>query len=366
MSRVLVPILVSAAAACAAVQVVVGTAVGGRAIPILCVVLMFSAAAAAWLRHRGDADRLADVSRAVTDGARRYQALFEACGDAVFAFELHEGRPGRFVAANEAACMSLGYPRQALLSMTCDELFAPEARRGVLQRMRALREAESLAFEGSFLASDGHRLPVELSLRRADSADQPLCLAVARDLSVGRELAEVAEARSHTDELTGLLGRRGFFVMVGEARQRARHLGAQVLVLHAELQGLHEVNDEFGHASGDALVLAAAEVLRLSFRDSDVVARLGGDEFAALAGLGRSDCERIDWQTIVARFDEAVAAKRAELAGEFLFVLKRSSRVADWDELDDIDALLRRTRGGSSTPRPRLVRRRPEKVLAKR
>jgi diguanylate cyclase (GGDEF)-like protein/PAS domain S-box-containing protein len=366
MSRVLVPILVSAAAACAAARLVAGTALGVRAGPILCLVLMVAAAVAAWLRFRSDADRLAGVSRAVADRERRYQALFEACGDAVFAFELHDGRPGRFVAANEAACMSLGYPRQTLLAMTCDELFAPEARRGVLQRMRALREAGSLAFEGTFLASDGHRLPVELSLRRADSADQPLCLAVARDLSAGRELVEVADARSHTDELTGLLGRRGFFVMVGEARQRARRLGAQVLVLHAELKGLHEVNDELGHAAGDALVLAAADVLRLSFRDSDVVARLGGDEFAALAVLSRSDCERIDWQTIVARFDEAAAAKRAELAGEFTFALNRSSRVATWDELDDIDGLLRSTRRCPATPRPRLIGRRADKVLAER
>ncbi len=366
MSRVLVPILVSAAAVCAAAQLVAGPVLGGRVGPSLCLVVLLAAATAAWLRFRRDGDRLAGASHAVADRERRYQALFEACGDAVFAFELHDGRPGRFVAANEAACMSLGYPRQVLLSMTCDELFAPEARHGVLQRMRALREAGSLAFEGTFLASDGHRLPVEVSLRRADSADQPLCLAVARDLSAGCEVAEVADARSHTDELTGLLGRRGFFVMVGEARQRARRLGAQVLVLHAELSGLREVNDRLGHAAGDALVLAAADVLRLSFRDSDVVARLGGDEFAALAVMGRSDCERIDWQTIVTRFDEAAATKRAELAGEFVFALKRSSRVATWDELDDIDGLLRRTRGSPETPRPRLVGRRTEKVLAKR
>ena len=364
MSRVLLPILVSAAAACAAAQVAVGGRLGA-AVSLVCLAVLLAAATVAWLRFVDDHDRLSGEARAATDRERRYQALFEACGDAVFAFELRDGRPGRFVAANEAACMSLGYPRPALLAMSCDELFAPEMRRAVLQRMQALREAQSLVFEGAFLASDGHRLPVEVSLRRADSAEQPLCLAVARDLSAGRELAEVADARFHTDELTGLLGRRGFFFMVGQARQRARRLGAQVLVLHAELGGLHEANDKLGHAAGDALVLAAAEVLRLSFRDSDVVARLGGDEFAALAVLSRSDRERVDWPTIVARFDEAAAAKRAELAGEFAFTLKRSSRVATWDELDDIDELLRRTRGRTAPPAT-LVGRRSQKVLAKR
>jgi diguanylate cyclase (GGDEF)-like protein/PAS domain S-box-containing protein len=247
---------------------------------------------------------------------QRYDALFEARGDIVCTFELpDDDRPGRLVAVNEAACMSLGYPRGALLGMTWDELYAPEVRRSATQRMRALHHAESLAFESSWLTSDGQRLPVEVSLRRAGAPPSRLCLAVARDLSARRELAQASRDRAHTDELTGLLTRGAFFSAVGEARQRARRLSAQVLVLHAELTGLKGANDRLGHAAADALVLAAVDVLQLAFRDSDVVARLGGDEFVAMAVLGRSDRERVDWRTIVARFDEAVLAKRAELAG---------------------------------------------------
>jgi diguanylate cyclase (GGDEF)-like protein len=152
--------------------------------------------------------------------------------------------------------------------------------------------------------------------------------------------------------------------MVGEARQRARRLSADVLVLHAELAGLKDVNDRLGHAAGDALVLAVADVLRPTFRDSDVVARLESDEFVALAVLGRSDRERVDWRTIVARFDEALAAKHAELAGEFVFSLRYGNRVVRWEELDDIDGLLSRTRASTPLPGPRTATRRVEKVTA--
>jgi diguanylate cyclase (GGDEF)-like protein len=261
--------------------------------------------------------------------------------------------------------MSLGYPRGALLAMTWDELYAPEVRRAVAQRMRALRQADSLAFESIWLTSDGHRLPVEVSLRRADAPPSRLCLAVARDLSADRELAEVARDREHTDELTGLLSRGAFFAAVGEARQRARRLSAQVLVLHAELAGLTGVNDRLGHAAADALVLAAVDVLRLTFRDSDVVARLGGGEFVAMAVLGSSDRERVDWHAIVTRFDEAVLAKRAELTGEFVFDLRYATEVADWEQLDDIDPLLSRTRQRVPLPGPWAAVRRVEKLVAR-
>ena len=98
------------------------------------------------------------------------------------------------------------YPRAALLAMACDELFAPEARRGVLRRMRALRDAESLAFESTFVASDGHRLPVEVSLRRVDAADQPRVPGRrARPRQPPRARRAAERGRSHADELTGLL-----------------------------------------------------------------------------------------------------------------------------------------------------------------
>src|SRR5271157_833519 len=304
MRRWIAPTLVSCAAASAAVQLLLPSALPAHAGRLVTVVLLAAALAATWTACLRAGAGVAAADRGGPDRERRYRALFEACGDAICTYELPDGGgPGLLVEVNETACMALGYPRRALLAMTWVDLYAPEVRHAVQQRMLALRQAGSLAFESTYLTNDGHRLPVQVSLRRVDEAGRRLCLAVARDVSVHRELAEVSRGRSHTDELTGLLSRRGFFAAVDEARQRARRLGAQVLVLHVELAGLKDVNDRRGHAAGDALVLAVADVLRFTFRDVDVVARLGNDEFVALAVLGRSDRERVDWRTIVARFD---------------------------------------------------------------
>jgi diguanylate cyclase (GGDEF)-like protein len=113
--------------------------------------------------------------------------------------------------------------------------------------------------------------------------------------------------------------------------------------MYVDVDGLKRVNDHLGHAAGDVLIVAAANVLRETFRETDVLARLGGDEFVAMAQLGHSGDERLDRQTILARFEAAIAAKRAELGDPYDFSLSCGTAVASTDELERIDDLLART-----------------------
>jgi diguanylate cyclase (GGDEF)-like protein len=84
---------------------------------------------------------------------------------------------------------------------------------------------------------------------------------------------------SLTDELTGLRNRRGFFLFAEQARTLAMRAGKQAAILFADLDGLKDVNDRYGHEAGDTLLRNFAGVLTGTFRESDVVARVGGDEF---------------------------------------------------------------------------------------
>ena len=61
------------------------------------------------------------------------------------------------------------------------------------------------------------------------------------------------------------------------------HGSEPLLLMSGDMDGLKAINDRFGHAAGDAAILAMAEVLRGSFRDGDLIARLGGDEFVVLS-----------------------------------------------------------------------------------
>jgi len=85
-----------------------------------------------------------------------------------------------------------------------------------------------------------------------------------------------------TDELTGLLNRRGFESQLSRAIELSRRHGEPGLLIYVDLDGFKMVNDTYGHAAGDAVLKQVARLLTENVRSTDFVGRLGGDEFAVL------------------------------------------------------------------------------------
>ena len=104
-----------------------------------------------------------------------------------------------------------------------------------------------------------------------------------RDRTSALEQAnEEIQQVSITDELTGLLNRRGFYLVAEPALASARRHGHSCVVAFLDVDGLKRVNDEYGHDAGDDLIRDVAAVLRDTLRKSDIIARMGGDEFCVL------------------------------------------------------------------------------------
>lgn len=99
-----------------------------------------------------------------------------------------------------------------------------------------------------------------------------------------RKLSEAALLRNAThDALTGLPNRSLFSDRLEQAVLRARHhQGGACAVLFLNLDHFKTVNDTFGHAAGDRILVELATRLRAAVRDTETAARLGGDEFAVL------------------------------------------------------------------------------------
>jgi diguanylate cyclase (GGDEF)-like protein len=81
-----------------------------------------------------------------------------------------------------------------------------------------------------------------------------------------------------TDALTGLPNRRAFF----EALAAQAQSGERACVAMIDIDHFKQVNDRFGHATGDAVLRQFADIARASFRVTDVVGRIGGEEFAVI------------------------------------------------------------------------------------
>jgi diguanylate cyclase (GGDEF)-like protein len=86
-----------------------------------------------------------------------------------------------------------------------------------------------------------------------------------------------------TDELTGLLNRRGLnFFIAGLVEDRSREGADSVMAIVIDLDRFKSVNDSFGHATGDAVLVRSARRIVHSVRGSALVARLGGEEFVVV------------------------------------------------------------------------------------
>ncbi|MDQ0742367.1 diguanylate cyclase domain-containing protein [Pseudomonas sp. W4I3] len=116
----------------------------------------------------------------------------------------------------------------------------------------------------------------------------------------------LAHQASH-DSLTGLPNRAFFEGRLIRALRSAAKANERVAVLFLDSDRFKDINDNFGHAAGDAVLMAVAERVRAQLREDDLVARLGGDEFAVLlAPLHKpEDAQRIA-DKIIASMDKPI------------------------------------------------------------
>src|SRR5712691_8869927 len=95
-----------------------------------------------------------------------------------------------------------------------------------------------------------------------------------------------AESFYHTlsehDALTGLYNTRAFRNRYDRATERAMRSGQPLSMLLVDVDHLKTINDRYGHAAGNEVLIAVAEALRIAKRSDDSAARWGGDEFAIL------------------------------------------------------------------------------------
>ncbi|MBL7031655.1 MAG: diguanylate cyclase [Nitrospira sp.] len=105
---------------------------------------------------------------------------------------------------------------------------------------------------------------------------------IARDISGRKKYEEYLKRAVITDDLTGLLNRRGFFTLAEQQRKLVNRSKRGMSLLYLDLDGFKNINDELGHREGDMALVDTANILKKTFRESDIVARIGGDEFAVL------------------------------------------------------------------------------------
>ena len=115
------------------------------------------------------------------------------------------------------------------------------------------------------------------------------------DATSAREYERQLHALAHSDHLTGLPNRRSYEERLAQAIARSRRSAMAMALVYLDVDHFKQINDSFGHASGDAVLREFARRLSATVRSTDTVARLAGDEFViVLEQVGSArECARI-------------------------------------------------------------------------
>lgn len=237
-------------------------------------------------RHITEQER---ISKALRETEARFRNAFDyaAIGMALVSPQ------GAWLRVNRSLCNLIGYTEPELLHSNFQAVTHADDLGHDLANLYRLMQGETptCQVEKRYVHRQGQIVWAlnSVSLVR-DADDNPAHFIFQIQDITERKRAEAAlHSLSLVDELTGLYNRRGFLAVTDQHLAEIRRNDKSPVILYADLDGLKEINDSLGHNEGDRALAKAAEMLKETFRNSDIVARLGGDEFVVLAALGSDE-----------------------------------------------------------------------------
>lgn len=207
-------------------------------------------------------------------------AVFENAAEAIIITDAL----GNFVEVNPAFVRMTGYSAEEVLGRPAALLKSgrhpPEFYADMWQSVNRDNTWEGEVWNRR---KNGDVFVVRLSIGRVARAGQPVrFVATLTDITRSKDLEEELRHRAYHDPLTDLPNRSLFADRLRVAVSQAQRRGRRCALCYIDLDAFKPVNDRFGHAAGDELLVETARRLRSSMRAADTIARLGGDEFAAI------------------------------------------------------------------------------------
>ncbi len=186
---------------------------------------------------------------------------------------------------NPAVLAATGYSKDDLIGKNITE-FLPEEHRIGIQAF--LRQIEHEGLSNGLLpivAKNGRQLMWRYhSILVTEDEKAPYVIGHALDVTELMAAQSELKNLSLTDELTGLLNRRGFLTHAEQQLRLERHSGTArgLALMFADMDGLKKINDTLGHEAGSDAIQTLASIVKSVVRSGDLVARWGGDEFVIL------------------------------------------------------------------------------------
>jgi diguanylate cyclase (GGDEF)-like protein/PAS domain S-box-containing protein len=221
------------------------------------------------------------MHRLLAREARRATRLADA------AFEgLLVHRDGIILSVNRAMADLLGYSERELTGKSFAAFAMPANQERLTASLLApIAPTSARPEEFTLQPVDGRAPVIEMMSRNFEHEGRPATIVAIRDITE-RKLAERRiEHLAHHDTLTGLANRLLFSDRLNQALALSDRGGNAAALICLDLDKFKPVNDQYGHATGDALLIEVAHRIAGLIRETDTAARMGGDEFAIIQPL---------------------------------------------------------------------------------
>ena len=233
--------------------------------------------------------------------SKNYEMILDAAANGICGVD----EQGRISYINPAALKMLGCSNEEVRGRRCREVFhlslpgtdsfteecCPFFTEGREDSGARLDEARLQRQDGTIFPVDFRSTPIRQGRRLVGG------VLVFQDVTERQEAAELIRYMANHDPLTNLPNRNYFRRRLPQAISLAKRYARILCLLFIDLDRFKPINDQFGHAVGDIVLMQVAERLRHNLRTSDSVCRLGGDEFVILL----ESTDTVDGATLVAQ-----------------------------------------------------------------
>jgi diguanylate cyclase (GGDEF)-like protein/PAS domain S-box-containing protein len=229
--------------------------------------------------------RRIEIEEAVRENELRTRMILESSYDAFIAMDAN----GVISDWNQQAEVTFGWTRQEAIGAILGELIVPERfRQSHIEGMKrfvatGVANVVGKRIELPGLRKTGEEFPLEVTIRALPHKDGYEFCAFLRDITERRHAEERLTHLAHNDALTEIPNRSLFNDRLTEAMRRSKRTGELLALMYLDIDRFKSINDCYGHATGDTLLIEFSRRLKASVRASDTVARLGGDEFTIIA-----------------------------------------------------------------------------------
>lgn len=212
-----------------------------------------------------------------------YEHVFNGTQDALFLVKVLDNNEFRYMRNNLSHQEKTKISHQQMFNKTPRELLGDENGISVTENyIQCIKERKSINIEENITFPGVHRI-WSTTLTPIFEKDKPAYIVGSGEDITERKAMELKlEKYANYDELTGLPNRRLFFERLERLVLESKRDKSKFALLFLDLDGFKDINDTFGHETGDDVLIEVGRRILTCVRESDTVARMGGDEFTLI------------------------------------------------------------------------------------